>query len=1823
MTRIFNLQCFSMGQLSGCVKRLSAALLLLVFAVPALAQTISGTVYQDFNASGTQDALEPGVGGVTINAFDAAGANVGSGTSIASGGYSLALSVGAGTDIRIEFTNVPDFLQSGSFGTESGTTVRFAQSGDSGLDLGLADPGDFCDADPFVFTSCYVAGDPLSGAAVYSTMEGLVAFPYSATGSTKAGLVTIATPDQIGSTWGMAYQRTSSHIFTSAVLKRHFGFGSIDGTNPAVGGIYAIDVSNVNSPVVSNWIDVNSIGIDTGLTPRDGTPANSLGATPTTPSFDTAAYELIGKLSIGDIDMDNEGTLWLTNLNDRSLYGIRNADPAVTPVSGDVIGPIALPDIGLPVASDLRPWAIEIQNGMVYVGAVYTAETSQDVNELRGYVFEFNPVTNSINLIFDFPFNYERGLAGVAFEDIGDWRPWNGVADYPSGDRDNMQPIVSDLEFDTDGSLTIGVIDRWGLQTQDENFEPDPTATNMTTVTLFIGVGDVLRACNVSGSLVFEGGVGCPFPALNTNDTDTGGNDGDEYYQGDFGEDDMFLHETAMGALLYLPGRSDVMITQWDPFLAFNQGGVRTLDNTDGDLVTRFLIYDADDVGTGAKGVGLGDIVAQCPEAPLEIGNRLWCDDGANAGVQDPGELGIGNVPVTMICDTDGNGTVGGGTDESAMVMTDNATVVGQYLFTDSIWMAQNGGSLIPRQTTCQVRVDLSDTTLDTACGVVPATPNAGANDLHDSDGDNGVLAAGFSAVEFDTGTAGQNDHSYDFGFGPVMDFDRGDAPDSFATLDASNGAVHAVMDGFFLGACVDSEDDGQPGAGADGDDLNTGNNTFGSCAANDDEDGVLLPATIAACSMTSIDVTASQAGLLDAFIDFNGNDNFADAGDQIFTSQAVAAGVNSLTFAVPCDAVAGTSYARFRFSTAGGLSFNGVADDGEVEDYLVTITQLDLGDAPDSYATLMASNGPSHVLTSDLFLGACVDSENDGQPAATFGDPADGDDTNTGNATIGTCVGNDDEDGVSFDSMIVACGVANTTVTAAQAGRLDAWMDFNADGDFDGSEQIFVNQALAAGANGLSFNVPCDAQTSAISYARFRLSSAGGLSFDGQAMDGEVEDYAVTIKGIDLGDAPDSFATTLAANGAQHAVDPGNPLYLGACVDTEMDGAPAVTGAPAIGDDLNTGLSVLGSCAGSDDEDGVVFENMIVACETADITVTASQGGVLDAWLDLDGNGSFADTNNQIFVAQPLAAGANSLSFNVPCDTPSQANAYARFRVSSAGGLAFNGAAMDGEVEDYSVATKGLDLGDAPASFGTLLAADGARHVLDPTTASPVLGACVDSEADGQPVASGSPANGDDNGAGISDLGGCTSADDEDGVVFDSMLIACNALDLTVTASTGGLLNAWIDFNGDGRFADASDQIITDQAVASGATPIQIIAPCDLVPGNTYARFRISSAGGLGPIGLAMDGEVEDYEIMAKGLDFSDAPDPTFPTLLASDGARHVVQPTGNPVLGVAIDTEADGLPSADHSGDDNDGVDDEDGIVFQGELIQGLSSPIDITASNANGVLNAWIDFNNDGAWDASEQIATDLALTAGTTLTLDIDVPGDSVPALSCARFRYSTTAGLLPSGQAMDGEVEDYQVDIVAEDPVIGIAKQLINVGPVGGADFLAEFAVVVTNFGNTPLDGVQVISNLANDFAAAQAFEVVSLSSTDFAVNPGFNGDTDSNLLDGSDTLNVDETGMINLEIRVTPGANPGPYECSAIAVGLSPAGTGVDDASQDGNDADPDGSGPGNNNDPTIVFFEVMGVPTLSQWGLILLAMLLILFASRPARQRMQAKLNN
>jgi uncharacterized repeat protein (TIGR01451 family) len=163
----------------------------------------------------------------------------------------------------------------------------------------------------------------------------------------------------------------------------------------------------------------------------------------------------------------------------------------------------------------------------------------------------------------------------------------------------------------------------------------------------------------------------------------------------------------------------------------------------------------------------------------------------------------------------------------------------------------------------------------------------------------------------------------------PNMGMDYGDAPLTFKTLRQHYGARHFVT-GPYLGSSVDYEPDGKVGPFADGDGA--------------DEDGATFPGHIITGRQYSFSVTASAPGILQAWMDFDGDLNFFDKSEQIATNQALSAGVQSISFEVPADAKAGYTYLRLRFSSSPGLDFFGPAPDGEVEDYRVEI-KYGLGD--------------------------------------------------------------------------------------------------------------------------------------------------------------------------------------------------------------------------------------------------------------------------------------------------------------------------------------------------------------------------------------------------------------------------------------------------------------------------------------------------------------------------------------------------------------------------------------------------------------------------------------------------------------------------------------------------------------------------------------------------------------------------------------------------------------------------------------------------------------------------------------------------------------
>ncbi|GIX00191.1 MAG: hypothetical protein KatS3mg111_3523 [Pirellulaceae bacterium] len=177
-------------------------------------------------------------------------------------------------------------------------------------------------------------------------------------------------------------------------------------------------------------------------------------------------------------------------------------------------------------------------------------------------------------------------------------------------------------------------------------------------------------------------------------------------------------------------------------------------------------------------------------------------------------------------------------------------------------------------------------------------------------------------------------------------------------------------------------------------------------------------------------------------------------------------------------------------------------------------------------------------------------------------------------------------------------------------------------------------------------------------------------------------------------------------------------------------------------------------------------------------------------------------------------------------------------------------------------------------------------------------------------------------------------------------------------------------------------------------------------------------------------------------GLDYGDAPDPVqatpgrYPTKHAHDGARHVV---GNAaILGSAITAELDGQPTMAADGDSDDGIVFGTNLNIAGAFNPHVFTSVEVTLSSP-GYVDAWIDFNVDGDWDdPGERILAGARfdssrLTRTFLVTVPANIPMPTTATTTYARFRSSTSGGLLPTGLAVDGEVEDYTVTLVPGTP----------------------------------------------------------------------------------------------------------------------------------------------------------------------------------------------
>ncbi len=161
-----------------------------------------------------------------------------------------------------------------------------------------------------------------------------------------------------------------------------------------------------------------------------------------------------------------------------------------------------------------------------------------------------------------------------------------------------------------------------------------------------------------------------------------------------------------------------------------------------------------------------------------------------------------------------------------------------------------------------------------------------------------------------------------------IVPQDFGDAPSAYGN------PVHDIVSTFRLGPTNTSEIARYNSPNADGD-------------AGDD--GVTIPQLRRSTPATiNLQVTGTL-GRLQAWIDYNGNGSFGESGEQIALNLVdngpgdtnPATGVIGVSVSPPATAVLTQTFARFRWSDAMNIGSTGVAPNGEVEDYAVTIWGL------------------------------------------------------------------------------------------------------------------------------------------------------------------------------------------------------------------------------------------------------------------------------------------------------------------------------------------------------------------------------------------------------------------------------------------------------------------------------------------------------------------------------------------------------------------------------------------------------------------------------------------------------------------------------------------------------------------------------------------------------------------------------------------------------------------------------------------------------------------------------------------------------------------
>jgi hypothetical protein len=234
--------------------------------------------------------------------------------------------------------------------------------------------------------------------------------------------ISLATFEQVGTVYGLAYDWQRQHLYMASFLRLGSPYG------PAgAGAVYRLDLE---SDVIEHVLSLEA-GHDADRFDDD--------------VFDMKSLPWVMKKSLGDIDVDvNANVLSVVNALDRKVYTYSLSDLSL----------VSSFDHGASAeawAHDARPFGLGYRDGWLFHGVVNSRQEGTATGEFVAKVYRSRPNGDKLEQVASLDLSYPRQP------------PWTGWYDGIRGmpDRETSHPIVIDLDSSSDGTLIVGLQDRF------------------------------------------------------------------------------------------------------------------------------------------------------------------------------------------------------------------------------------------------------------------------------------------------------------------------------------------------------------------------------------------------------------------------------------------------------------------------------------------------------------------------------------------------------------------------------------------------------------------------------------------------------------------------------------------------------------------------------------------------------------------------------------------------------------------------------------------------------------------------------------------------------------------------------------------------------------------------------------------------------------------------------------------------------------------------------------------------------------------------------------------------------------------------------------------------------------------------------------------------------------------------------------------------------------------------------------------------------------------------------------------------------------------